>query len=106
LTVRDGMISSCKLCDCIEADTLAFPDWNAPTQAPPSTVKEIAIHMYRLRNKLAHGVDLRKAANDTTTPLDLTAKVKLTELSEPTAYAYVLSEAACYLLCQVLQKVL
>lgn len=39
-------------------------------------------------------------------PLSLTAKVKLTDDSEPTVYALLLSEAACYLLCQVLQKVL
>jgi hypothetical protein len=59
-----------------------------------------------LRSKLAHGADLRKAAIDKKYPVDLIAKVKLTEFSEQTAYATVLCEAACFLLCQVLQKLL
>jgi hypothetical protein len=95
-----------KLCDCLGPTTLAFPDWNAPTAPPPYTVEDIAIPLYMLRNKLAHGVDLRKAAADRSTPVDLTAKVKLTEHSGPTAYSLVLSQAAIFLLCQVLQRVL
>jgi hypothetical protein len=95
-----------KLCDCLGATTLAFPDWNEDVKAPPYTVEEIAIPLYMLRNKLAHGADLRKASTDKTTPVDLTAKVKLTDFTEPTGYALLLSEAACHLLCQVLQRVL
>jgi hypothetical protein len=95
-----------KLCDCLGPTTLAFPDWNTSTVPPPYTVEDIAIPLYMLRNKLAHGVDLRKAASDKSTPVDLTAKVTLTEHSGPTAYSLVLSQAAIFLLCQVLEKVL
>jgi hypothetical protein len=95
-----------KLCACLGPDTLAFPQWDASTIAPTYTVKEVALHLYMLRNKLAHGVDLRKASIDKTTPVDLLAKHALLPTSEPTAYSLLLSEAACYLLCQVLEKVL
>jgi hypothetical protein len=95
-----------KLCDCLGPATLAFPDWNPRIKGPSYTVEEIAIPLYMLRNKLAHGADLRKAKSDKSTPVDLTVKVQLTEHSEPTLYADILSQAACFLLCQVLQRVL
>jgi hypothetical protein len=96
-----------KLCDCLGAATLAFPDWNIPrSPAPKYTVEELAVPLYMLRNKLAHGADLRTAALDKSTPVNLIKKVQLTPDSEPTAYALMLSEAAVYLLAQVLQEVL
>ncbi len=93
-----------KLCDCLGADTLAFPQWSTP--GPAYTVGEIALDLYMLRNKLAHGRDLREARLDKTTPVDLTKQVQPLGFAEPTANAAVLSEAACFLLCQVLQKTL
>ncbi len=94
-----------KLCDCLGPTTLVFPDWNRPTAPPPPyKVEELAIPIYMLRNKLAHGADLRTAAGDKTTPVDLTKKVTLVDFLEPRSHALLLSEAACYLLCQVLQK--
>ncbi len=93
------------LCACLGASTLAFPDWNSPNFPQPKyTVEELAIPMYMLRSKLAHGADLRKASVDKSTPVDLTKKVDLIPELEPRANAYLLSEAAVYLLCQVLQK--
>jgi hypothetical protein len=55
-------------------------------------------------NKLAHGLDLRTAATDKTIPVDLLKQVTLTEFSEPTYYANLLSQAACFFLCRVLQQ--
>jgi len=95
-----------KLCDCLGAQTVAFPNWHSEPDAPKHTVEELAIPLFTLRNKLAHGADLRTAAMDKRYPIDLTARVTLTHYSEPTTRALLLSEAACYLLCQVLQKVL
>jgi hypothetical protein len=95
-----------KLCDCLGPKTLAFPNWNPKIKGPQYTVEEIAIPLYMLRSKLAHGADLRKAKADKKTPVDLIAKAQLTEHSEPTKYADILSQAACFLLCQVLQKVI
>lgn len=96
-----------KVCDCIGAATLVFPDWNLPhSPAPKYSGEEVAVPLYMLRNKLAHGADLRTASFDKSTPVDLIKKVQLTPDSEPGAYALVLSEAAVYLLAQVLQKVL
>jgi hypothetical protein len=94
-----------KVCNCLGPTAAVFPDWNSPRYSSPAyTVREMAIPIYMLRNKLAHGADLRKAATDKTTPVDLIKKVKLADGLEDRAHAYVLSEAACYLLCQVLQK--
>jgi hypothetical protein len=93
-----------ELCKCLGSAALVFPDWNAPTAPPAYTVDELAIPVYVLRSKLAHGADLRTAALDKKTPVDLTKKVKLVDFSEPRTRAHLLSEAACYLLCQVLQK--
>jgi len=73
---------------------------------PKYTVGELAIPIYMLRNKLAHGADLRKASLDKTTPVDLVKKVELIPALEPRAHAYLLAEAASYLHCKVLQKVL
>ena len=96
-----------KLCACLGASTLVFPDWNSPDFPQPKyTVAELAIPIYMLRNKLAHGADLRKATVDKSTPVDLTKKVDLIPELEPRANAFLLSEAAVYLLCQVLQKCL
>jgi len=95
-----------RLCDCLGPATLAFPDWNRSIETPKYTVEDVAIHLYTLRSKLAHGVDLRKAVNDEKYPVDLLAQATLTEFLEPTMYAYILCEAACFLLCQVLQKVI
>jgi hypothetical protein len=95
-----------KLCDCLGAQTLAFPNWHSEPDAPKYTVEELAIPLFTLRNKLAHGSDLRKAAMDKKHPISLSARVSITQSSGETSYALLLSEAACYLLCQVLQKVL
>ncbi len=96
-----------KLCDCLGSSSLVFPDWNSPDFPQPKyTVGELAIPIYMLRNKLAHGADLRKASVDKSTPVDLTTRGDLIPELEPRANALLLSEAAIYLLCQVLQKVL
>jgi hypothetical protein len=94
-----------KLCGCLGGSTLVFPDWNSPGIAPPKyTVADVAIHLYTLRSKIAHGVDLRKAAQDKNAPVDLTKRVGLMEQWESLPYASLLSEAAIYILCLVLQK--
>lgn len=95
-----------KLCDCLGPQTLAFPNWHSRDDAPQYTVEEVAIPLFVLRNKLAHGADLRSAAADTKNPVDLLKRVSLTQNTESVNYALILSDAACYLLCQVLQKVL
>lgn len=91
-----------KLCECLGPSTMAFPDWSAPQ--PTYTVDDVAIHLYTLRSKVAHGVDLRKAMHDSTYPVDLLKEHMQPGSPEPVKYALILSEAACYLLCQVLQK--
>jgi hypothetical protein len=95
-----------KLCDCLGPQTMAFPGWHSNTNAPTYTVEEISIPLYMLRNKLAHGADLRSAVNDKKFPVDFGRTVGITEYGETVNYALLLSEAACYLLCQVLQAVL
>jgi hypothetical protein len=95
-----------KLCDYLDPKTPAFPNWHANPDAPSYTVEDIAIPLYVLRNKLAHGADLRSAMTDKKHPVDLLSRVSLTQDPETVNYALVLSEAACHLLCQVLQKVL
>jgi hypothetical protein len=90
------------LCACLGENTLVFPNWNA--QRPSLTVGDIAFDLYVLRSKLAHGADLRKAASDPQYPVDLIEKRILPNSSDPVPYAALLSEIACYLLCQVLQK--
>ena len=91
-----------KLCDCLGPSTRVFPNWNA--SSPPDTVEDIAIHLYTLRSKLAHGVDLRKAAADKKYPVDLLQARMLPDSADAVSYASFLSEASCYLLCQVLTK--
>jgi hypothetical protein len=91
-----------KLCDYLGPSTSAFPDWNV--NSPPDTVEDIALHLYTLRSKLAHGVDLRKAAADKKSPVDLLQTRTLPDSPDPVSYASFLSEASCYLLCQALQK--
>jgi hypothetical protein len=94
-----------KLCQRLSSSSRVFPDWNSPSVPPPKyTVGEVALHLYTLRSKIAHGVDLRKAAQDKNVPIDLTRRVELIEQLEPRPYSVLLSEAAVYLLCLVLQK--
>ena len=95
-----------KLCDCLGPQTLAFPNGHSRLDAPAYTVEEIALPLYTLRNKLAHGADLRTAATDKKHPIDFTARVNLTQDADPMNYALLLSESACHLLCKVLQKIL
>lgn len=94
------------LCDCLGSQSLVFPNWHSKPDAPIYTVEETAIPIFVLRNKIAHGADLRTAASDKKYPVDLTSRVSLTQNSETVDYSLLLSEAACYLLCQVLQRVL
>jgi hypothetical protein len=63
-----------KLCDNLGPATEVLPGWK--------TVDEIAIHLYTLRNKLAHGVDLRKVASDPKYPVDFFEKHTLPNSSE------------------------
>ena len=95
-----------KLCDCLGPQALVFPNWHSKTDAPNLTVEEIAIPLFVLRNKLAHGADLRSAAADKKHPVDFTKRISLTQNTEMVNYALLLCDAACYLLCQVLQRVL
>ncbi len=95
-----------KLCDCLGPQALAFPNWHSNTDAPAFTVEELSIDLYTLRNKLAHGADLLSAVNDKKFPVDFGKPVGTTQFGETVNYALLLSEAACYLLCQVLQAIL
>ncbi len=95
-----------RLCDCLGPQTLVFPNWHAKVDAPTLTVEEIAIPLFVLRNKLAHGADLRSAAADKKHSVDFTKRVSITQNTEMVNYALLLCDAACYLLCQVLQRVL
>ncbi|GGH01447.1 hypothetical protein [Silvibacterium dinghuense] len=92
-----------KLCKLLGADTRVFPDWNNVPNPPHWTVKGIALDLYMFRSKLAHGVDLRQAAQDKKTPVDLLKMVQLHGYSQERSHARVLCEAACYLLCRVIQ---
>jgi hypothetical protein len=104
-----------ELCLLLGASTLAFPDWNSPHFLPPDhTVEDLAIDLFTLRSKVAHGVDLREAVQDKNCPVDL-AELKphvfsnlngYSRPSEMVTYATLLGEASIYLLTQVLQKVL
>ena len=104
-----------KLCHRLGANTRAFPDWNSPDFRPPRySVKDLAVHLYTLRSKVAHGVDLREAAADKRSPVDLLEfKEYITapftdyeNRSDAVQYAKLLGEASIYLLCQLLQNVL
>ncbi|MGD0364840.1 MAG: hypothetical protein ABSC93_28515 [Bryobacteraceae bacterium] len=91
------------LCACLGENTPVFPDWHSQ-RAADLTASKIAIDLYVLRSKVAHGADLRKAVSDSKYPVDLIEKRVLPASSDPVPYAFLLSEAACYLLCQVLRK--
>lgn len=93
-----------KLCNLLGADTPVFPNWTTLTAPFQRTVQQIAVDLYMLRNKLAHGVDLRSAASDKKTRVDLLKIVRLHEYSDERNYSMLLSEAACYLLCRVIQR--
>ncbi len=94
-----------ELCQRLGESTRVFPDWNSPSLSPPSyTVGDVALHLYTLRSKIAHGVDLRKAVHDKNVPVDLTRRVELIEQLDPRSYSVLLSEAAVYILCLVLQR--
>ncbi len=88
------------LCTYLGAQTPVYPPWNAGQ--PDWTLGDIAGELYVMRNKLVHSVDLRKAMKKF--PVNLVEKRALLSSLEPAPYALLLSEAACYLLCQVLQK--
>lgn len=95
-----------KLSEFLGASTLAFPDWNSPNFPPLKyTVKELAVHLYTLRSKIAHGVSLLSAAQDKTSPVDLSKLKEYIPEGEPVHYATLLSESSIYLLAQVLKKV-
>lgn len=104
-----------KLCGLLGANTLAFPDWNSPDFRPPKySIKDLAVHLYTLRSKVAHGVDLRRAAADKHSPVDLlefkeyitTPFTNYEQGSDPVQYAQLLGEGSIYLLCRLLQRVL
>lgn len=96
-----------KLCDSLGASNPAFPDWNSPELPPLNyTVEELAVHLYTLRSKIAHGAELSKAAHDKNSPVDLLQLRDYIPEADPVLYALLLGEAAVYLLGQVLQKVL
>jgi hypothetical protein len=92
------------LCNLLGSSTLVFPDWTELIRYPTRTVQDVAFDLYVLRNKLAHGADLMSAANDKTNPVDLLKTVRIHEYSQDRPYSTLLSEAACYLLCRVIQK--
>jgi hypothetical protein len=96
-----------KLCDCLGGSALAFPDWNSPELSPPQfTAEKLAVSLYTLRSKIAHGADLREAANDKSAPVDLLELVDFkSDFGKPT-YAMLLCESSIYLLAQVLKRVL
>lgn len=92
-----------KLCRLIGGETLAFPDWHSPRFAPPKdTAASVAIPLYTLRSKIAHGADLRSAMPK----VDLLRKVELIPEMDTRHFALHLAEAAPYLLCRVLQATL
>jgi hypothetical protein len=95
-----------KLCDCLGPQAMVFPNWHSEPDAPAYTCEELSIPLYMLRSKLAHGADLRSAIADKKFPADFGKTVDVTQYGETINYALLLSEAACYLLCQVLQSVL
>ena len=103
----DRNIFKQKLCNCLGASTPAFPDWNSPEKLPPSyTAEELAVHLYTLRSKIAHGANLLDAVKDKSAPVNLLELVDLlTDFDKPT-YAMVLCESSIYLLAEVLKKVL
>ena len=96
------------LSKCLGESAHIFADWNsAAGLSPPSyTVDDNAIPLYMLRSKIAHGADLREAARDPKYPVDFLKPVPLAGGLPQRNYSLLLSEAAIYLLGQVLQKVI
>lgn len=97
-----------KLCKVLGNSTPVFPAWvpGAGLSTPPYTVEQVAAELYALRSKIAHGVDLREAARDPKYPVDFLKSVVLISELPPRNYSLLLSEAAIYLLSQVLQRVI
>lgn len=94
-----------KLCGRLGEVAQVFPDWNSPSTSPPKySVADIAVHLYTLRSKIAHGVDLRKALHDKNAPVDLAKWIEPIEDMGMMSYAELLSEAAIYILCALLQE--
>jgi hypothetical protein len=94
-----------RLCECLGESTQVFPDWNSSCYQPPAyTVGQIAVDLYVLRNMIAHGINLREAARDARTPVDLLEKVQVVQDLPSRTYCLLLSEAAVYLLCAVITK--
>jgi hypothetical protein len=95
-----------KLCNLLGASTFAFPDWNSPEFPPMKyTVRDLAVHLYTLRSKIAHGANLASAAQDKNSPVNLSELKEYIPEGEPVRYAILLCESSIYLLGQVLQKV-
>lgn len=103
-----------ELCNVLGAETRVFPDWNSPDFAQPTcTVKDLALDLHTLRSKIAHGRDLREAADDKKFPTDLLEYKEYMPLPasyDPSVttvqYAKMLGEVSIYLLGQVLEKTL
>ncbi len=96
-----------KLSDLLGDSTLAFPDWNSPDFPPLRyTVKELAVHLYTLRSKMAQGANLKETVHDKNSPVDLLQFKEYIPMTDPVLYAMLLGESSIYLLGQVLQKVL
>jgi hypothetical protein len=96
-----------KICTLLGDSTLAFPDWNSPEWMPPKyTVKDLAVHLYTLRSKIAHGANLLSAIQDKKSPVNFSEMKEYIPGVESVQYATLLGESAIYLLCQVLQRVI
>jgi hypothetical protein len=112
LDSRDRWDFEAKLCALLGPSTLAFPDWNSPLFSKLRyTIRDIAVHLYTLRSKIAHGVDLTKATQDRNSPVDLREYKEYIswdglEKGESVRYATLLGESSVYILCQVLQEVI
>jgi hypothetical protein len=92
-----------KLCGRLGGDSHVFPDWNSPAfEQLPYKLQDIAVHLYTLWSKIAHGVDLTKAADDKNFPVDLLELKEYVPESDPVRYAALLCESSIYLLCRVL----
>lgn len=96
-----------KLCDLLGASTPAFPEWNPP-EIPPLkyTVKDLAVHLYTLRSKIAHGANLASAACDKNSPVNLSEFKEYIPEGDPVRYAVLLGESSIYLLGRVLQTII
>src|SRR5579871_5792715 len=96
-----------KLCSYLGSSTRAFPNWNSPNYKQPEyKIEDLALQLYTLRSKLAHGVDLRKAARDPKHPVDVAESVYLGPQLEPMPKAIMLAQPASCIHCQVRRKML